>query len=212
MGVRAPGWNVGEDGCALAYSAALSVGKHGMWQRGGAADALWHAVLNLACPHLAEREVTPCECIRRTGFVELCPAIWADHSRQYQFHRFLRGRKLAKSAGGGQAEKSRGRVASPRPPARLPSFGVQRGWSCRSGDAPFLQLREWRRLAWGLMQVMLGMGVRAPGWNVGEDGCATACSAVASVGRHGMRQRGGGADARWHTVRSKPLEPLSQLR
>ena len=108
-----------------------------------------------------------------------CP-YWAEH-----FHRFLRGRKLAKSAGGGITEKSRGRDASPRPPARRPILGLQRGWTCRSIDAPSLRLREWRRQAWGLMRVMTGAVVRAPGRNAREAGCAAAGSAALSVGRHG---------------------------
>jgi len=40
------------------------------------------------------------------------------------FHRFLRGRKLAKSAGGGITEKSRGRDASPRLPCPPCYFGA----------------------------------------------------------------------------------------
>ena len=162
--------------------------------------------MGLTRSHLAEREVTPSECMRPTGFLDLSPALWAAHSGQYQFHRFLRGRKLAKSAGGGITEKSRGRNASPRPPARRPILGVQRGWTCRREDAPFLRLREWRRRAWGDMRVILGRGVRAPDWNAWVSGCATAGSARASVGKHGSGsalmfvmhaggQRGGAADA-----------------
>ena len=78
----------------------------------------------------------------------------------------------------------------PDPRARRAILGLQRGWTCRRGDAPSLRLREWRRGAWGLMRVIMGAVVRTPGRNASKDGCAAAYSALASVGKHGPGSAG----------------------
>ena len=89
--------------------------------------------------------------------------------------------------------------------ARRAILGLQRGWTCRRGDAPSLRLREWRRGAWGLMRVMTGAVVRTPGRNACEAGCALAGSAGLFVGKHGMQQHEGGCYARWRAARGVQL-------